>query len=65
MTDQGAPAHGLVVERSGSGTPIVLLHGIGMSKSTWHPLRDAFAAAGDRFETFAIDLPGHGDSVVT
>ena len=45
--------------RRGSGAPIVFLHGLGMSASTW----DACTAAlSDRFATIAVDLPGHGDS---
>lgn len=43
----------------GSGPPIVFLHGLGTSASTW----DAGATAlADRFLTVAVDLPGHGDS---
>lgn len=44
---------------SGSGSPIVFIHGLGMSASTW----DACGSAlDDRFHVVAVDLPGHGDS---
>jgi pimeloyl-ACP methyl ester carboxylesterase len=49
-----------VVER-GTGEPIVLLHGLGTSASTW----DACAAIlAERFHTVAVDLLGHGASPV-
>lgn len=47
------------VERAGSGPPLVLLHGFTGGVATWTPLLPAFTA---RFETIAIDLPGHGAS---
>lgn len=45
------------VEREGSGPPLVLLHGFTGSVATWRPFLPALAA---RFDTIAIDLPGHG-----
>lgn len=47
------------VERVGSGPPLVLLHGFTGSVATWQPFVPALAT---RFETIAIDLPGHGAS---
>jgi pimeloyl-ACP methyl ester carboxylesterase len=44
---------------SGSGSPIVFIHGLGMSASTWNACGAELA---DRFHVVAIDLPGHGDS---
>ncbi len=44
---------------SGSGPPLVFLHGLGMSAHTWDACGDLLA---DRFTVVAVDLPGHGDS---
>ena len=41
---------------SGSGPPLVLLHGVSLSAASWAPL---FPALADR-RLLAIDLPGHG-----
>jgi 2-succinyl-6-hydroxy-2,4-cyclohexadiene-1-carboxylate synthase len=49
----------LHVVRSGTGPPLVLLHGFTGSTETWTPLR---AALDDRFTMIAVDLPGHGRS---
>ncbi len=43
----------------GSGPPIVFLHGLTFSRSTWQPIIDRLA---DRFRCIAVDLPGHGES---
>ena len=45
--------------RRGTGTPLLLLHGIGGSWRSWNPVLDALAA---RREVIALDLPGHGDT---
>ena len=50
-----APAH----SRTGSGPPLLLLHGIGDSWRTWTPVLDRLAA---RHEVLAVDLPGFGES---
>jgi pimeloyl-ACP methyl ester carboxylesterase len=49
----------LAYARSGTGPPLVLLHGIGSSRRTWDPVVPALAA---RFTVIAVDLPGFGDS---
>lgn len=49
----------LVHDRRGEGPPLVLIHGIGARRGAWDPVVDRLA--GER-ETFAIDLPGFGDS---
>lgn len=51
----------LNVIRRGQGSPIVFLHGLGMSASTWEAVAELLA---DRFTVLAVDLPGHGDSPV-
>ena len=46
--------------RSGSGKPVVLIHGIAASLHDWDKLVLRLISEG--FETIALDLPGHGDS---
>jgi pimeloyl-ACP methyl ester carboxylesterase len=50
----------LAYDRRGSGEPLLLLHGLGMSRLAWQPVLDALNAAG--FQTFAVDVPGFGAS---
>jgi pimeloyl-ACP methyl ester carboxylesterase len=45
--------------RRGSGTPLVLLHGIGHRREAWDPVLDALA---EHFEVIAPDLSGFGRS---
>lgn len=50
----------LAFERTGQGTPVVLLHGFtGRGRS----MAEVAAALADRHETLAPDLPGHGASL--
>lgn len=49
----------LAVTRSGTGDPLVLLHGLGSSRRAWDPVLPALTA---RFDVIAVDLPGFGDS---
>lgn len=44
----------------GTGTPILLVHGIGSNLDTWGDVPERLAASGAR--VIAVDLPGHGDS---
>ncbi|MEY9877756.1 pimeloyl-ACP methyl ester carboxylesterase [Streptacidiphilus sp. MAP12-33] len=46
-------------ERRGSGTPLLLLHGIGHHWQAWGPVLDTLAAEHD---VVAVDLPGFGAS---
>ncbi len=45
------------VQRLGSGTPLLLLHGTAASTHTW---RDLMPLLAEQHEVVAIDLPGHG-----
>lgn len=49
------------VVRSGAGSPIVFLHGIGATSATW---ARCMALLQDRYEVVAFDLLGHGGSPV-
>lgn len=45
--------------RSGSGAPVVLMHGIGMEWQAWRPVIERLEP---RREVIAVDLPGFGGS---
>jgi pimeloyl-ACP methyl ester carboxylesterase len=45
--------------RTGSGPPIVLLHGIGLDRHAWDPVVPLLAR---EHEVIAVDLPGFGAS---
>ncbi|MGY0230396.1 alpha/beta fold hydrolase [Longispora urticae] len=49
----------IVYERRGSGSPLVLLHGIGHRWQAWEPVIDRLAEVHD---VIAVDLPGFGSS---
>jgi pimeloyl-ACP methyl ester carboxylesterase len=51
-----SPLH---VHRSGTGAPLVLLHGLGESSVGWRPVMKELTA---QYEVIAIDLPGFGRS---
>jgi pimeloyl-ACP methyl ester carboxylesterase len=53
----GAPA--LTRHRGGTGPPLVLVHGLGLTWRSWQPVLDALEA---RHDVIAIDLPGFGES---
>jgi pimeloyl-ACP methyl ester carboxylesterase len=50
---------GIVYERLGRGEPLLLLHGLGHRRQAWDPVVRALA---ERYEVFALDLPGFGQS---
>lgn len=45
--------------RSGSGKPLLLVHGLGGSRQSWSTISPSLAKAR---EIIAIDLPGHGET---
>jgi len=47
-------------QSTGTGRPVVLVHGNSSSSRTWQPLLDG--PFGRRFRCLALDLPGHGGS---
>jgi len=48
-------------ETTGSGQPLVLIHGWGMNAAIWDPVLDQLNT---EFEVTRIDLPGHGYSEI-
>ena len=49
----------LYLERHGSGPRLILLHGLADDHRLWRRIAPTLA---ERFETIAVDLPGHGRS---
>jgi pimeloyl-ACP methyl ester carboxylesterase len=54
-----APTGKLAVWETGSGPPLLLLHGAGDHAGAWAPVMPLLAG---RFRVLVPDLPGHGDS---
>lgn len=52
--------HGLAVEVSGTGEPVLCIHGLGGTSNVWTPLHGALAP----FLRIAPDLPGSGRSAL-
>ncbi len=57
-THDGGSVH---VLEYGRGRPLVLLHGVTLAAEVWAPIMHL---AGDRFRIIALDVRGHGASVV-
>jgi pimeloyl-ACP methyl ester carboxylesterase len=51
----------LAYDRTGSGPPLVLIHGIGSRRGVWKPVVPLLAAERD---VVSVDLPGFGESPV-
>lgn len=49
----------IALTRTGSGEPVVLLHGIGHRRQAWDPVIEQIAA---EYQVIAVDLPGFGQS---
>lgn len=56
ITTSGAAIHGM---KGGSGSPVLLLHGIPETRLMWHKVAPALA---ERFTVVATDLRGYGAS---
>jgi len=56
------PGVAIAHERSGSGPPLVLVHGITESRRSWDPLVPLLA---EHFDVVAPDLRGYGESTKT
>src|SRR3954469_297497 len=54
-----AEATALTRHRGGTGRPMVLLHGLGLTWNSWMPVLPALEA---RHDVIALDLPGFGAS---
>lgn len=54
-----AQSHGVAYEKTGSGPPILFIHGLTYDRQMWGPV--VARLAGD-YTCIAIDLPGHGKS---
>src|SRR5215469_13669491 len=50
---------GLAYERTGSGPPLMLLHGVGHRRQAWGAVVELLAPYR---ELILVDLPGHGES---
>lgn len=63
MTSSALPrsraGNGIAYHRAGDGTPVVLIHGVGLRSESWLAQIDALAS---RYTIFAADMPGHGES---
>ena len=61
IVDAATPAAAVALtrHRGGSGQPLVLVHGLGLSWHSWQPV---LAALEGRHDVVAIDLPGFGES---
>ncbi len=59
-TQQLSKPYGTVAFReTGSGAPVVLIHGVGMQSAAWAPQIDVLAKT---HRVIAVDMPGHGGS---
>jgi pimeloyl-ACP methyl ester carboxylesterase len=50
---------GVVLEQTGAGAPLLLIHGTGGTRHHWRPVIDLLAP---RRSLLLVDLPGHGES---
>jgi pimeloyl-ACP methyl ester carboxylesterase len=64
-TEASTPDHrvgarsAVAFDRTGSGAPLVLVHGLGGERHVWAPVIDRIA---DRRDVVTVDLPGFGES---
>jgi pimeloyl-ACP methyl ester carboxylesterase len=50
----------LAFDDGGSGTAVVLIHGLTFSRRSWDPIAKRLA---EQYRVIALDLPGHGESL--
>lgn len=60
MTSKNSKHH-IHYTSHGTGSPVILIHGMAASLHDWDPLVPTLSANG--YRVFALDLPGHGDSL--
>ena len=61
MAERPLRAAGIAYERSGTGPPLVLIHGLGATRAIWRPQLEILTRERD---VIAVDVPGFGDSPV-
>lgn len=59
MSDLEGHGGGLAYDVSGSGPPLILVHGLASSRRAWDLIAPGLS---HDFTVYAVDLPGHGDS---
>lgn len=59
QTAETARAAGIAYERVGTGPPLLLIHGLGATRSIWRPQIERVSRERD---VIAVDMPGFGDS---
>ncbi len=52
------PTEGLATTRGGAGEPLLLIHGLGSTRTIWDRIRPLLEP---HFDTIAVDLPGFGE----
>jgi pimeloyl-ACP methyl ester carboxylesterase len=59
LSRPGTAAVSLAFDRGGAGPPLVLVHGLGLDRRCWSPVREALQ---QHHDVVAVDLPGFGES---
>ena len=59
MSPPGTAQLSLALDRGGTGPPLVLVHGLGLDRRCWSPVREALQ---QHHDVVAVDLPGFGKS---
>lgn len=50
---------GLAYHHTGKGTPLILIHGVGLRSESWYQQIDVLK---NFYSVYALDMPGHGES---